>query len=116
MYKHKLSDFPACISQAQLELLSQERHVRLLQEAIAQRQADIENAVAFDASLTNDAKRKARKAELMATDEYQQWQQDLQIAQDKRTELQIGLELLRNQFTVLKLERREAIAHLEVAA
>lgn len=40
----------------------------------------------------------------------------LKYAQDKRAEKDIELQLLRNQFSLLKLDRRETIARLELEA
>jgi hypothetical protein len=77
----------------------------------------IDRDIAFDPTLKNDAQRKVRRQELMETDaNYFRATLDLKNAQDKRTSLDIQLQLLRNEFSVLKLERREAIAQLELQA
>ncbi|MBE9178725.1 hypothetical protein IQ268_09145 [Oculatella sp. LEGE 06141] len=112
----QISDFPEAIARTQFQLLSQEQHLRKLQDALSQFNAEIEGAVAFDKTLTNEGQRKAKKAELMAVEDYQALLLEVQSAQDKRTEQQIQLDLLRNQFSVLKLNERRAIAELEAVA
>lgn len=108
-----LKDYPQAIAKQQVILLGASQHVRALQEAIAMRTAEIERIVAYDESLTNDVKRKAKRAELMEHMDYKAMQQDLQVAIDRRAAIEIDLNLLLNQFSVLKLEKREAIAQLE---
>jgi hypothetical protein len=76
--------------------------------------AEIDTAIAFDTELRNDAQRKAKRMELMNTAEYRKAVAILQMAQDERAEIEIDLSLLRNQFSVLKLEKRDAIATREL--
>jgi hypothetical protein len=76
--------------------------------------AEIDTTIAFDTELRNDAQRKARRLDLMSTAEYRKAVANLQMAQDERAEIDIDLNLLRNQFSVLKLEKREAIAIREL--
>jgi hypothetical protein len=74
-------------------------------------------AIAFDTTLKNDAQRKAKRSELL--DEhpnYWEQQEILAQAKAKREAVFIELCLRRNEFSVLKLERREAIARLELQA
>jgi hypothetical protein len=109
-----IKDFPAAIARTQNQILAEDRHVRNLQEDTANLTAQIDATIAFDQELKNDAQRKAMRLKLMNCDEYQERLSDLQIAQDKRTSLQIQLELLRNEFSILKLEQRERIAEMEL--
>ncbi|MBD3883098.1 hypothetical protein IFO70_15140 [Phormidium tenue FACHB-886] len=110
----KLIDYPAAIAQQQRSLLREEQHVRRLQEVVNRIIAEIDTQIAFDTDLRNDAQRKAKRVELMRSPEYQRAFVNLQMAQDRRSEIEIDLNLLRNQFSVLKLEMREAIATREL--
>jgi hypothetical protein len=110
----KLSDYPVAIAQQQRLLLQAEQHIRRLQDVLNHITAGIDMAIAFDTDLKNDAQRKARRLELMADSEYRKSLANLLIAQDKRTEVEIDLNLLRNQFSALKLEMREAITSREL--
>lgn len=112
----QLSDYPQAIRDAQFQLLAQEQKVRRLKDALNTFDREIEGAIAFDETLTNESKRKVRKAELMASEDYQGLLLDLRSAQDKQTELEIELEFLRSSFLMARLERREAIANMELAA
>jgi hypothetical protein len=110
----KLVDYPAAIAQQQRSLLREEQHVRRLQEVLNRITAEVDTQIAFDPDLRNDAQRKARRIELMKSSEYQKAVINLQMAQDRRAELEIDLNLLRNQFSVMKLEIRDAIASREL--
>ena len=110
----KLIDYPAAIAEKQHQLLRSEQHVRRLQEILNRLTAEIDTTIAFDIALKNDAQRKAKRIELMRSAEYRTAFANLQIAQDERAELEIDLNLLRNQFSVLKLEKRDSIAAREL--
>jgi len=110
----RLIDYPAAIAQQQREFLREEQHVRRLQEIVNRYTADIDAQIAFDTDLRNDAQRKAKRIELMRSPDRQRAWANLQMAQDRRAEIEIDLNLLRNQFSVLKLEMREAIALREL--
>lgn len=109
-----LADYPGLIAVAQIALLQSDQLVREAQEQVDIRVAQIEAAIAFDESLKNDAQRKARRSELMVTCETTT--ATLQTLKDERTQKQIDLDLVLNQFAVAKLERRHATAMLEVQA
>lgn len=87
---------------------------RHLQEIVNGLTAEIDTAIAFDSDLKNDAQRKAKRLELMSTAEYRKAVANLLMAQDERAEIEIDTNLLRNQFSVLKLQLREAIAAREL--
>ena len=110
----KLIDYPAAIAEKQHQLLRAEQHARRLQEILNRLTAEIDTTIAFDATLKNDAQRKAKRLELMRTAEYRTASTNLQMTQDERAELEIDLNLLRNQFSVLKLEKRETITSREL--
>jgi hypothetical protein len=110
----KLIDYPAEIAEKQRHLLQSEQRIRRLQDVLNRLTAEIDTGIAFDSELKNDAQRKAKRLELMRASEYRRTIANLQISQDERAELEIDLNLLRNQFSVLKLQLRETIAAREL--
>ncbi len=110
----RLLDYPAAIAHKQRELLRTEQHVRRLQDVLNRLTAEIDTTIAFDTELRNDAQRKAKRLEMMKAADYRKAVVNLQIAQDQHAELEIDLNLLRNQFSVLKLELRESLASREM--
>lgn len=110
----KLIEYPATIAERQRDLLQADQRIRRLQDVLNRLTADIDTTIAFDTDLRNDAQRKAKRLELMSSAEYRKAVANLQIAQDERSEIEIDLNLLRNQFSVLKLEKRETIAIREL--
>ncbi|MCU0568694.1 MAG: hypothetical protein MUF49_19115 [Oculatellaceae cyanobacterium Prado106] len=110
----KLIDYPTAIAHKQRELLQTEQQIRRLQDVVNHLTAGVDTAIAFDTELRNDAQRKARRLELMASPDYRRALNNLLMAQDRRTEIDIDLNLLRNQFSALKLEMRESITRREM--
>jgi hypothetical protein len=110
----KLIEYPVAIAEKQRQLLQTDQHIRRLQDILNRLTAEIDTEIAFDVELKNDAQRKAKRLELMSSSDYRRAVTNLQIAQDNRAEIEIDLSLLRNQFSVLKLELREAIATREL--
>jgi hypothetical protein len=113
----QLNQYPKAIAEAQSQVIRLQQQVRSLKEAIAREEAAIDQEVAFNADLKNDAQRKAKRAELTAqsvlwADLHDALTQDEGQLRDE----EIKLGLLLNTFSVLKLERREAIAQLELQA
>lgn len=110
----KLIDYAAAIAEQQRKLLQADQRIRRFQDIVNHLTAEIDTTIAFDVSLKNDAQRKAKRLEMMNAPEYRTAVANLQIAQDQRAEIDIDLNLLRNQFSVLKLEKREAITTREL--
>lgn len=113
---NSISDYPELIADAQRKLRDRASATRQLQLVIANCNAQIERLVAFDESLTNDSRRKARRAEYQGEEGHQSLLADLERLQERESEAEIELELLRNEFAILKLEARERIAQLELQA
>lgn len=112
-----LADYPIAISNIQKKLLKLEKNIRKLEEFLASAYSAIDREIAFNSELKNEAQRKAKRQELIAgSTEIVTSGIDLQNLKDKQASLEIDLQLLRNQFSILKLEKREAIALLEVQA
>lgn len=115
--KAQLNQYPEEIANLQRQVLQADQQIRQLSESITIFTAAIDRQIAFDASLKNDAQRKARRAALMESDDnYSTTATALKTAQDHREELLIKLQFLRNRFSVLKLHMREAIVRQELAA
>ena len=111
----KMSDYPMAIAQVQRQILALDQELIGLQETVSFMTMEVEKRVIADASLTNDTKRKARRLELQQVDpDFYRASIDLKKAQAKREAVGIELQLLLNQFSVLKLEERRAIALLEL--
>lgn len=111
------ADYPEAIARIQRQILDLDQHLIGLTESVKIFEAEIDKAIAFDVTLKNEAQRKARRIELQQTDgDYYTASRLLKETKEKRELLHIELELLRNQFAILKLEKREAITRLEVEA
>jgi hypothetical protein len=111
----KLNEYPAAIAQVQRQTLALDQELIGLQETVSFMAMEVEKRVIADANLTNDTKRKARRLELQQSDpDFYRASIDLKKAQVKREGLGIELQLLLNQFSVLKLEERRAIAMMEL--
>ena len=110
----KLIDYAAALAEQQRKLLQADQRIRRFQDVVNHLTAEIDTTIAFDTTLKNDAQRKAKRLEMMSAAEYRTAVANLQIAQDQRAEIEIDLNLLRNQFSVLKLEKREAIINREL--
>lgn len=111
-----LNEYPKAIADLRLELVKSSRKIQTLKESVAFCLNAIDRAIAFNSDLKNDSQRKAKRAELMETDgDYITAVTQLKAAEDVHAELEIELELLRNTFFVLKLDRREDIARQEAA-
>jgi hypothetical protein len=113
----KLSEYPEVIARLQYQILDLDQLIISLAESVKIFEAEIDKQIAFDSNLKNDAQRKARRIELQQTDgDYYTASRQLLETKSKRDLLQIQLELVKNQFSVLKLEKREAIARAEAMA
>ncbi len=112
----QLQEYPKAIAQLQTKLNSLNFLADTLQRGIKLIEAEVDAAIAFDSQLTNDAKRKAKRTQLL--DEYERyWEliETLATTKGERELKAIEHEQRRNEFTVLKLEARERIATLEAA-
>ena len=72
--------------------------------------------IASNKELKNEQQRKTKRLELKQEPDYLQVKAALTEATEKRDREVIQLNLLRNQFSVAKLEARQAIANLESVA
>jgi hypothetical protein len=114
----KLNQYPKKIAQLRQELLELELELESLTELVKSYEAEIEKTIAFDKELTNESQRKAKKVAMKAdpTKDYYQLAQVLRKKREEREIKAIDLELIRNQFSLAKLEKRQEIAQLELNA
>ncbi|MGA7936069.1 MAG: hypothetical protein WCA35_21120 [Kovacikia sp.] len=112
----KLADYPEAIALLQGQILRLDQELTRLNESLAVYAVEIEKQVLADASLSNDAKRKAARLNFQQLDpDYSGTAIKLKTTQVSRDSLQIELDLLRNQFQVEKLQLRYVIAQMESA-
>jgi len=121
-----LNEYPTAIAKLQAEVFDLDLLIDQTHATVKQIEAEIDSAkparaggyaIAFDAALRNDAQRKAKRQQLL--DEhpnYWEQQEILNQYRSKREQTFIQLCLKRNEFSVLKLEKRESIARLELQA
>ena len=111
----QLKDYPQAIADLEKELIQIDRRISAGREQVAICLNVIDRQIAFNQELKNDAQRKAKRTELMETDaDYITVSLELKKAEAVRAELEVDLNLLTRTFSILKLERREAIARMEV--
>lgn len=112
-----LSEYPQAIAQLQRQMVQLETQIKSLKEIVGYSLNEIDRRIAFDDTLKNDAQRKAKRSQLLETDgDYISAAAQLRQQEIVRDNLAIELELMRSTFSVLKLERRAAIATLELHA
>ena len=112
-----LSQYPQAIANLQSQLFDLELQLEQTQAMLKQIESEIDLNIAFNKELRNDSQRKAAKQQQL--DEHlHYWEQQEILSQTKakREQVHIELGLRRNEFSVIKLERREAIAKLELQA
>lgn len=110
-----LIQYPKDIAQIQSRILRLDRRIRKAQKQLDQLTADIELAIANNPDLKNDQQRRAKRLELMQAPEFVVLADAVAEGTDRRTRLEIQLGLLRNEFSVLKLQFRDHIASKEAA-
>ncbi len=113
---YHLNQFPLKIAEAETLILSLERTVNIYKEQLSFMDAEIEISIASNKELKNEQQRKTKRLELKQQPDYLQVKVALTEANEKRDKEVIQLNLLRNQFSVAKLETRVAIANLEIVA
>ncbi len=110
----ELHEYPGAIAQIQYQILNLDQQIEKFSQAISRICNQFEMQVAFDPELKNEQQRKAKKAELLRqSGDYEELSSYLAKNSFKRSQLEIQLEQLKNEFTVLKLSQREQIARIE---
>jgi hypothetical protein len=112
----KLREYPNAIANLEIEIHRINLEVSILQNNLRLIEYDIDQQIAFDTSLTNDAKRKSMRVALLEMHpEYVGYEIKLQGLKSQHQYAWIDLEKLRGEFSVSKLETRERIARLEIS-
>ena len=112
-----LSTFPHAIATAQQKLLNLGKDMTIARNALLVEENSIDQAIAFSSDFKNDNQRKTAKAQMLQESVlYQSLTQSLSDLTDKYNRADINLQLVKNNFTVAKLEARERIAKLETLA
>jgi len=110
----KLSNFPHAIATAQQKLLNLGKDLTIVRNQLLLEENSIDQAIAFSSDFKNDSQRKTAKAQMLQESAlYQSLTQNLADLTDKYNRVDINLQLVKNNFTVAKLEMRERIAKME---
>lgn len=110
----ELKEYPNAIADLQLEINQMDLEISILQGSIRLVEYDIDQQIAFDTSLTNDAKRKSmRNALLEMHPHYAEHEEKLGDLKNQRQLNLIELDRILREFSVAKLEARERIARFE---
>jgi len=107
----QLSHYPTAIAQAAQRVNEIDSQLLAVQQVINRLEGHADRVAAFEPELKNDNQRKARRFEVLLTNQEYQKAVDtsLRLTGEKANAL-AHLEYLRNQFSVAKLEARSAIA------
>ena len=107
----QLNHYPTAIAQAAQRVNEIDVSQLAVQQVIHRMEGHADRVAAFEPELKNDNQRKARRFEVLLTDQEYQKAVDkaMQLTGEKANAL-AHLEYLRNQFSVAKLEARLAIA------
>ena len=109
-----LSTFPHAIATAQQKLLNLGRDMTIIRNGLLLEENQIDQAIAFSSDFKNDNQRKTAKVQMLQESEkYGCLSQNLVDLTDKYNRADINLQLVKNNFTVGKLEARERIAKME---
>lgn len=112
-----LKDYPAAIANQQNQILNMRRDLRMAEDSHKTMLTEVKAAIASNPGLKNETQRKAAELGLLQSDaDFQQNQRILLELKDAIDREAIVLELLLNEFSVLKLERREQVAVLMAQA
>jgi hypothetical protein len=107
----KLEDYPHAIAQTRAAIARCDQRIAQLEADIEYRAAQFEKRIAEDHDLKNDTQRRAALKDYRYNDaQYQGWLALLRNQQEKRTQQEIRLELLRSSFSVAKIQARQRIA------
>ena len=109
-----LRKYPSAIAELEIKIHRLDQEIAISQNNLKLVEYDIDQQVAFDASLSNDAKRKAMRVALLEMHpEYSNYEDKLEVFKNQRTLDLIEIDKLRGEFSVAKLEARERIARHE---
>ena len=113
---YQLKEYPVRIAEAEKQIQKLETSRNQFKEVLLYMDADIEAAIAFDKELKNEQQRRTKRLSLRQSPDYLQAKLSLSRSGEEYTDSVIQLNLLKNQFSVAKLEARLTIANLEAVA
>lgn len=108
----QLKKYPSAIAQTLNQIADLDHEIITLKLEAEAIETAVDSTVAFAEVLKNDGQRKAKKAELLQqSDRYQEVVTKLNLNQLNKAKLMAQLELLRGEFSVMKLQRKTRIAN-----
>jgi hypothetical protein len=109
--QRQLADYPEAIAEVRAAIARLDQRLFDLKGNVKRREDQFDIWVGESTELKNDSQRRAAiKRHKHADVEYLGWVSLTQNLEEQRTQHEIKLELLRNAFTVAKLQARQAIA------
>lgn len=109
-----LSTFPHAIATAQQKLLNLGKNLTIIRNALLLEENSIDQTIAFSSDFKNDSQRKTAKAQMLnESNLYQSMSKQLADLTEQYSRADINLQLVKNNFTVAKLETRERIVKME---
>jgi len=104
------------IKQTNVELFKVDQSIDTIEGKLSAEINSIETAIAYNASLKNDATRKIARHEMQqASPLYRQWSEDLADQKLEKQDLRNKLEELRSTLSAMQLEIRRGIVAQETA-
>ena len=111
-----LSDYPSVIADLEQDYYQDQQTKKAVQERISLFNAELELDIASKPELRNEGMRKAMKTKTqLESEEYLQLQAELEKAESMERSSLITLERHKREYSVLKLEKEEAIARFSLA-
>lgn len=111
----QLNQYPSAIADVQYQIHKLDIQIEQLYKIIKQIESTIDSVIAFDKTLYNDAQRKAKRQQLLQEHiSHWEFQENVSDVRAIREIKNIDLCRLRDEFSVMKLEKREAIARMEL--
>lgn len=108
------AEYPAAIAAVQYQIHKLDIQIEQVYKIIKQIELTIDSEIAFDKTLYNDAQRKAmRQMLLQEHPSLWEFQENISSLRAVREIKNIYLSKLRDEFSVLKLLKREDIARME---
>lgn len=111
-----LPDYPSLIADLEQDYYQDQQTKKAVQERIALFNAELELDIAKTPELRNEGMRKAMKTKTqLESEEYLELQAELEKAESRERSSLITLERHKREYSVLKLEKEEAIARFSLA-
>ncbi|MHC5755444.1 MAG: hypothetical protein ACYTXF_33345 [Nostoc sp.] len=111
----QFNQYPSAIAKMQLQIHELDIQIERLCKIIKQIESQVDSIIAFDKTLYNDAQRKAKRQQLLQEHiSHWEFQENVSDLRANREIKNIDLGRLRDEFSVMKLEKRETIARLEL--